>query len=106
MCLGLYSRDALRFIEYVGNRFPEARILTIVKELLWFSLGLVLYVYVGYHLALSVISPLWTWPRKMDEQYPPSTSLIIAAYNEEKIIAEKIKNGLALDNPKNLLGIA
>jgi len=41
----------------------------------------------------------------MDEQYPPSTSLILAAYNEEKIIAEKIKNSLALDYPKHLLEI-
>jgi len=78
---------------------------TIVKELFWFSFGLVLYASVGYHPVLSVISPLWTWPRKMDEQYSPSTSLIIAAYNKEKIIAEKIKNSLALDYPKHLLEI-
>jgi len=37
----------------------------------------------------------------MNEDYFPNVSLVIAAYNEEKVIEEKIKNSLNIDYPKN-----
>jgi cellulose synthase/poly-beta-1,6-N-acetylglucosamine synthase-like glycosyltransferase len=39
------------------------------------------------------------------EQIFPHVSLIIAAYNEDKVIEEKIKNCFELDYPKDLLEI-
>lgn len=39
------------------------------------------------------------------EQYLPKVSLIIVAYNEEKIIRQKIENSLSLNYPKHLLEI-
>ena len=41
----------------------------------------------------------------LNEKYRPMVSLIIAAYNEEKVIEKKIKNSLTLDYPKDKLEI-
>ena len=41
----------------------------------------------------------------MNEKYRLKVSLIIAAYNEERVIEKKIKNSLALDYPKDKLEI-
>jgi len=40
-----------------------------------------------------------------DETALPSVALVIAAYNEERVIARKLANSLALDYPKELLQI-
>ena len=42
---------------------------------------------------------------RTDETYQPTVSLIIAAYNEEGVIGEKIENSLKLDYPKDKLEI-
>jgi len=60
--------------------------------------------FVGYPLFLMVTSKLFRRPvKRLDFQ--PSVTLIIAAYNEEKIIREKLENCLKLDYPSDLLEI-
>ncbi len=75
----------------------------------WVSLFAIGYAYLGYPALLwiltRVINPKTT-ERFVDNEEPlPSVTLIIAAYNEEKVIAEKIYNTLSLDYPADLLEI-
>ena len=62
------------------------------------------YVYVGYPLLLWCASSLLGKEHKISEHLPPVT-LIIPAHNEQKVIAEKIRNSLELDYPKQKLQI-
>lgn len=68
--------------------------------LFWLSLGIVLYTYVGYAVVVGV------WARlsrrvapSITEAFEPTVTLIVPAYNEGEILAEKVKNCLALDYP-------
>jgi len=68
------------------------------------ALAVLVYVYIGYPLVLA--SMAWrSRPTTRDDDFLPSVSLIIAAYNEEKVIKEKLENSLALDYPKDRLEI-
>ena len=74
--------------------------------LFWTSLFLILYSYIFYPIILILLEKI-SQPKAFhtnDEYYPP-VSLIIAAYNEEKVIEGRIKNCLALDYPKDKLEI-
>jgi len=63
------------------------------------------YIYLGYPLLLAAVSFFHRRRVVLDETYGPTVSLIIAAYNEEPVIGEKIKNSLLLDYPKGKLEI-
>jgi cellulose synthase/poly-beta-1,6-N-acetylglucosamine synthase-like glycosyltransferase len=68
------------------------------------AVTLILFVYVGYPALMFVINRLSPRPAiRADIQ--PRVSLIIAARNEERDIAAKLGNALALDYPKDLLQI-
>ncbi|MDH4187432.1 MAG: glycosyltransferase family 2 protein, partial [Nitrospira sp.] len=76
----------------------------VVEVGFWSSVGLIIYAYAGYPLALSVLS---LWKRRRVEKaaaYPPVT-FIITAYNEEMRIAEKLENTLKLTYPRFVLEI-
>jgi poly-beta-1,6-N-acetyl-D-glucosamine synthase len=75
-----------------------------MELIFWTSLGIILYVYVGYPLLLVIIA-LRARPTRQDESHLPFVSLIIAAYNEEKVLREKIENSLALDYPRDRIEI-
>ena len=79
-----------------------------LKVLFWVCLFIVFYTYLGYGLLLYLIirikrlvkgkpSPA---PMPTDEQLPTMT-LMICAYNEQDIVAEKMQNTRALDYPKD-----
>jgi len=64
----------------------------------------ILYVYAGYPVLLTILARLR--PRATSvPPHQPSVTLLIAAYNEEATIAEKLNNCLALDYPRHLLQI-
>lgn len=69
-----------------------------------FSLILISYVYVGYPLLLLLFSFILRKPIKKEEIYP-SVTLLIAAYNEERVIREKIENSLQIDYTRDKLEI-
>ncbi len=70
----------------------------------WGSIGTIIYSYIGFSLLLLIVGKLFN--RKVQKKnITPSISLVIAAYNEEKGIADKIENSLALDYPKSKLEI-
>ena len=73
----------------------------------WTCVFIVFYVFVGYGMLISILAKIkGTKPIEalVDEDLPEVTFLV-AAYNEEEIIEEKIKNTLALDYPKDKLKI-
>lgn len=81
------------------NVFP-----LIVLILFWISIFAVTYAFVGYMLVLKIISCFYKVSIRK-ARWEPSVTLIISAYNEEKAIAAKIENSLALDYPKEKLEI-
>jgi cellulose synthase/poly-beta-1,6-N-acetylglucosamine synthase-like glycosyltransferase len=68
------------------------------------SIVLVAYTYAGYPATVYALSRLMPRPVRMTE-FTPRVSLIIAAHNEERDIAAKIENSLALDYPRDRLEI-
>lgn len=79
--------------------------LVLAVVLFWISVGLIVYTHLGYPLVLGVLARRRraTMP-KLDAGLP-RVSLIIAAHNEEPIIAERVQNALALDYPRELLEV-
>lgn len=77
--------------------------------LFWVCLFIIFYTFFGYGILLFAIVKLKKRFKKPFEFSPnaslPTVTLLIAAFNEENIIEEKIKNCLALDYPKEKLEI-
>src|SRR5438270_9789494 len=72
--------------------------------LFWASVAALLYTYAGYPLLVWLVSRLR--PRMIHRaEIMPSVTVIITAYNEERDLAAKLENTLALDYPRKLLEI-
>lgn len=67
--------------------------------------GLILYSYLGYPVLLYIFSFRQKGKHGFIHGNEPAVSMIIAAYNEEKVIASKLQNTLALDYPSGKLQI-
>jgi cellulose synthase/poly-beta-1,6-N-acetylglucosamine synthase-like glycosyltransferase len=65
----------------------------------------VVYVYAGYPVALAVWRRFKSGTRQELRPIKPGVTLIIPAYNEIKVIREKIENSLRLDYPPERLEI-
>ena len=75
------------------------------RSTLWLS-GLALaWTQAGYALLLAMIRPQPNKPVPGTFGGEPKVSLIVAAYREEKVIAEKVANALALDWPREKLEV-
>ena len=79
-----------------------------LKILFWACLLIVFYTYLGYGILLYTIIRLKRFftrnPReaaKPSDDELPTMTLMICAYNEEDVVAEKMKNTRALDYPKD-----
>jgi len=76
--------------------------------LFWSAVGVLVYQYVGYPLALSALARLRGRRDSVAVDGPgstPSVSLVISAYDEEEVIERKLENALSLDYPRDLLEI-
>lgn len=74
----------------------------------WTGVFFVSYTYVGYGLIIYLFSKLKGHRAPLREQKDeelPAVTFIIAAYNEESFIAEKIRNTLSLDYPPERLTV-
>lgn len=73
----------------------------------WCSAATVLYVYAGYPLLIWLASRLLGEDSALDAECSPlpTVSVIIAAHNEESVIAARLENLLALDYPADRLEI-
>ena len=72
--------------------------------LFWLFLAVVLYTYAGY----AVLVGLWGALARRGRPAPPTTfepevTLVVPAYNEAAILAEKVRNCQALDYPADKL---
>jgi cellulose synthase/poly-beta-1,6-N-acetylglucosamine synthase-like glycosyltransferase len=75
----------------------------------WLSAGLLVYAQLGYPLLLAALVRV---PRRRARPArgglgtdPPTVSLIVAAYEEQAVIAAKVANALALDYPRERLQV-
>jgi cellulose synthase/poly-beta-1,6-N-acetylglucosamine synthase-like glycosyltransferase len=74
----------------------------------WTGILVVLYTYLGYGVVILILSKIKGRPQPLRFQADPELpriTMLIAAYNEEGFIDEKIKNTLALDYPADKLSI-
>ena len=68
----------------------------------WLSAAALFYTYAGYPVLLALVSAVR--PRKVRRgKFETSVTVIITAYNEERALAGKLENTLALDYPRALL---
>lgn len=71
----------------------------------WISIFLVVYTFVGYGFFLYILVRIKRLFRKpfvfKTEEVLPTVTILIAAYNEEDIIEDKIENTLLLNYPKD-----
>ena len=72
----------------------------------WLAVAIVFYAYIGYGILLFLLIQLKRLfvgrPKSnSNSDFEPSVTFIVAAYNEEDWIEDKIRNCLAFDYPKN-----
>src|SRR5262245_38630136 len=78
--------------------------------LFWASVGFIVYTYLCYVVLIYILSKIKDafTGKKALPPYPvdwPDVTIVIAAYNEERFIEQKIKNTLQLSYPKSKLKI-
>ncbi len=74
----------------------------------WVSAALVLYAHVGYFVLLAAVALLRGKPRRIrgaDAPQPQSVSVIVAAYAEADVIADRVANLRALEYPADRLQV-
>lgn len=76
----------------------------LARFIFWGAVALLAYTYVLFPAILLVRGLLWRRPYQAGD-ITPRVSLIIAAYNEEASIRDKIENVLALDYPADRLEV-
>lgn len=78
-----------------------------LKLFFWLNVLVVVYTYLGYGFILLVLN-LLSFRKNRNKKITaekPGVSILIAAYNEEDWIVEKINNTLSLDYPNELLNV-
>lgn len=83
--------------------------MNILEIIFWAFVALVFYTYIGYGILLYLMVKVKEWFVKQkknslpDEADFPEVTLLVAAYNEEAVVKEKMENSLALDYPAQKL---
>ena len=82
--------------------------MTLVAIVFWASIGLILYAHAGYPVLLGLLA----WLRRraprvraLPDDELPAVTVIVAAYAEEDVIAERVENIRALDYPSQLVEV-
>jgi hypothetical protein len=96
-----------------GGRPPESAAVPLVRFVFWSCAALVVYAQAGYGVVLALLAKLGpvdpAAPAPESAAAPdaelPSVSVIVAAYQEEAVIADKVANLRALDYPADRLEI-
>jgi cellulose synthase/poly-beta-1,6-N-acetylglucosamine synthase-like glycosyltransferase len=70
----------------------------------WIAVAAIAYTYAGYPLVLFTVSRLRRAPKEPDP-FTPSLTVVIAAFNEAAVIAEKLTQTLALGYPAERLQV-
>lgn len=75
------------------------------EAVFWIAVGIVVYTYAGYPLVLRLLRLFIRRPVKK-APVEPYVSILVPAYNEAGVIAEKIRNVAAIDYPADRLELA
>jgi len=76
----------------------------VIGIIFWLSVLLAFYVYLGYPILVTLLAAL-VKARIHGSEIFPTVTILIAAYNEEKVIASKLENCLQLAYPLDRLQI-
>ncbi|WP_338788275.1 glycosyltransferase family 2 protein [Metabacillus sp. FJAT-53654] len=79
--------------------------MVLIQVLLWFFIFLIIYIYFGYPTLLWMVSKIKQAKTITDDEYQPKVTMFIAAYNEEKVIKNKLLNTIDLSYPKDKLQV-
>ena len=80
--------------------------MTVVAIVFWASVGLIIYAHAGYPLLLGLLASFrgrTPRARTFPDDELPIVSVIVAAYAEQDVIADRVANIRALDYPPELL---
>jgi cellulose synthase/poly-beta-1,6-N-acetylglucosamine synthase-like glycosyltransferase len=80
----------------------------LIYYLFWIGLTVIVYTYLGYGIVIYLLSKLAgtsVKPHIANSEDLPEVTFLIAAYNEEHYIEDKIKNTLSLDYPADKLSV-
>lgn len=76
-----------------------------LRNAVFFLNFLIAYTLVGYPLVLMLLRRPLRKPHRIDESRMPTVTLLIPAYNEALVLADKLANTLELDYPRECLRI-
>lgn len=79
--------------------------MSLAGGLMWGSMGLIGWTHVGYPLALGVLGARRLEDAPRDPGEWPRVALIVAAHDEEAVVAARLENALALDYPSDRLEV-
>jgi cellulose synthase/poly-beta-1,6-N-acetylglucosamine synthase-like glycosyltransferase len=84
--------------------------MTLALEIVfWLSCALIVWTQVGYAVALGILARVFARAKPLRQAHVepslPALSLIVAAHDEQEVIAAKVQNALALDYPRELLEV-
>jgi len=77
-------------------------------SLFWVGVSIVFYTYVGYAFIIFLLSKLVRRSSptgELPDEALPEVTIVVAAYNEEQCIEDKIVNTLSLEYPKDKLSV-
>src|SRR6185437_14488822 len=77
----------------------------LLELVFWAAASLIAYTYVGYGVVITALARVRPRPHRRDAEVHPRVDLIIAAFNEESVIRQKIRNSLAQTYPSQQLDI-
>jgi cellulose synthase/poly-beta-1,6-N-acetylglucosamine synthase-like glycosyltransferase len=92
----------------------------VLEIVFWLCCGLIVWTQLGYAAVLAAVARVLARPERAPREplqrsrpggaahqnsTPPSLSLIVAAHDEQAVIAAKVANALALDYPRELLEV-
>jgi len=79
----------------------------VLEIMFWLAIFLIVWTQLGYALVLALLARLRRGPARAFPPVaePPRLTLIVAAHDEEQVIAAKLANALALDYPRERLEV-
>lgn len=78
----------------------------VLTILFWLAVAWIFYVFIGYPLLMMLLAAIRPRGLKPVAGYEPSICIVMAAYNEERCIREKLENYMELEYPRHLLSFA
>lgn len=74
-------------------------VLLMVEILFWSVVLIMFYIYLGYPFLVRILGFVQSKSDTSNNEYQPTVSLIISAFNEQNVITEKLANSLSLNYP-------